>query len=400
MCLINNNRKPLLGERNQIFNNVRELLHSANHNFFTVQQSCLQIPGCAVDIFQHTSRLDKLRKRTLKHTINYPPVRQHKHGIKDRLIICVMQHGKSGGQCSDLYRFSAPGAVLVQIGMSRSIFLSMSAQLAYSLQLMIARKNLRLLPGAPPIFIVHINDLNKALNQIQHTSLCPNLFPKIRSGDSSPAWRVARPSVAPPIKREKLCPASSQSGGHIYLIRIHCKMSQTAGKLKQRLLRTPGVAILGHSIQHILTTQLIFQLTGKHREPVNKQTEVYALFRVQRILETARRGFIVKNVEKISFIQLLKVRIQPAGRLKKTELEMVPTFIQPLAEQMQGSVAFHNLFCAACNTGRGVRAMNRRVRLPFFRLRNLKETNKRLGQHAELPVVLIRHRSKKSVRFY
>src|SRR5690606_24273814 len=115
----------------------------------------------------------------------------------------VVQRSELVCQPRDGEALAAACTVLDQIAMPCSALTRIRDQPPYRVQLVITRNDEALFTRFLAFVIFDFDDLNKLIEQIQHTVFRPDVFPEIGGGEVIVARWVARAVVAPAIEREK-----------------------------------------------------------------------------------------------------------------------------------------------------------------------------------------------------
>ena len=114
VCLVHNDRKPLVAGANFFINN-RELLKSGNDDACPCLDSLSELLGVLVNLLHHTCYMVKLIDGVLQLAVQHPTVGDDDDRLKDLLIVVIVQSGEPVGQPSNGVGLSRTGTVLNEI---------------------------------------------------------------------------------------------------------------------------------------------------------------------------------------------------------------------------------------------------------------------------------------------
>ena len=213
-----------------------------------------QLPGVLVDLLDHAGLVLELVDGRLQLLIEHTPVGYDDDGVKHFLVALVVQAGQSVGQPRDGVRLAGTGRVLNQVVATRACGPGVRDELANGVELVVARKDHRLLPhgaGAlvgPDLPFLHF-EVHEALQDFQEAVCLQHLVPQVGGFPVPGHRRVARPVVVAAVEGQELGLAALQLGRHPCLVRVHREVDKCPLlKSEEKVPPVPFVLVLARRI--------------------------------------------------------------------------------------------------------------------------------------------------------
>ena len=163
--------------------------------------------------------------------------------------------------------------MLDQITLADTIFLHISQQFFYAVELMIARPDL--LDGFLFGILIYLFDnLCVVFYNPGQLSLGKDVLPEIVRHKAVRIRRISCAVVVAFIKRQEPAILSGELGAELNRSVVHSKMNHATLEREQEVMEVPVFLILAHSIFCVLLCELVFQLHRDDRKSVDKQANI------------------------------------------------------------------------------------------------------------------------------
>jgi len=144
-----------------------ELLQGGHNDGFALFQGLLELARSGIDVFYHPQSLLELAHRVLKLAVQHAPVRYDHDGIKNPLVLRIMESSQLMGEPGDSEALSTAGRVLHQVALPDAMLPGMGHQAAHRIQLLVAREDEGALAGLAAFRILLLHLVNELPHQLQ-----------------------------------------------------------------------------------------------------------------------------------------------------------------------------------------------------------------------------------------
>ena len=270
MGLINDDGKMMIFVfRADLRDDERELLNCGDDDTLAVCNCLRQIPGM-LRPNNGITYLHKLFNGITNLLVENAAVGNHDNGVNHGTSI-FLKADQLMGKPSDGIGLAASGTVLDQILLTHTVAFHISQQLFNHIQLMISGKNLlhRLLFCLRVHFL---HNLRIVLNDPRQLLLSQDIFPKIVCHDSVRVRRVACTVIVALVKWQEPAVLAAQLGAEFDPCIVQRKMNHASFEGEQSISRVSVGFVLLHRVIGVLLCELVFQLKGDYRQPIDKNT--------------------------------------------------------------------------------------------------------------------------------
>ena len=228
-----------------------------------------------------------------------------------------------------------------------------------------------------------------AAENLQKAVALPHLLPKVIGGDAGIGWIADAAGVAL-VERQERGIQPGQARRHRGFGIAHREVHQsTAGEGEQRLRRIPGLehrlavglVLVNRVLQALRVVALEF--AGGHRNAVNEQHQVDAVFVVHRVMH------LPHHPQPVGRVPRQQIGIHPQRRLELAHVDRLlqPQHVETAAQHRQRALAIQRLAQALRHRLACRRAVAVFDHLPGLRLAGLDPGNHILGKQGERAIV-------------
>ena len=219
-------------------------------------------------------------------------------GGEDGLVGLVVEPGEAVGRPRNAVGLAAPGAVLYEVVPPRALRLHVGDQLADHIQLVIAGEDdlalfyfLDRAVGLADVFLF-LGVADELLEDVEQTVLSEHLLPDVAGdvvgvllGGGIALAAVPACAAGALIEGQEAGLLAVQFRGHGALVEVHGHEDQhPAAEAETGFPGVAGGLPLDDAVAYILTAQLVLELDGHDRDPVDGQHHVHAVAVIRRVV--------------------------------------------------------------------------------------------------------------------
>ena len=331
------------------------------------------------------------KHRLLQLSVYHHAVRADDDMIENDFVIRIVQGRQPMREPCDLIRFTRACTVLQKIIQTAAMLLYISEQFPHDIQLMIARKDHRLILLYLAVRIFFFTDLDKheLAKDLQQAVLLQDIIPHIMHAVIVLQYRIPStdlyPFPAAHVEGQEEGAAAAEPGTHIDLLQIHGKIDQSAGlPQKEAILRTTLHAILIDGILIRLSRRIALQLQGDDSQSIQEYDKIHAF--------AVARPDLFRNGEDVLMVQSVEFLVEGRCRLRIHQIQMNICQLHAMLQHIQTAAASPR-FLLIDESHKGIfhcPFIDFAKRLHLLRLRILKEIEQRLAVHGKKTVKLRR----------
>ena len=163
--------------------------------------------------------------------------------------------------------------MLDQVTAANAVLLSVSQDLPYGDQLVVAGKDLlpSLLLG---LRVFLFNDLGIVFQNIGQPILGKDFLPEVIRGQAMRVWWISRSVVVPLVEREEPGALALELGAHADFMVVHREMDGAPAELEQQFFRITVELVLLHGIQDGLFGELVLEFEGGEGQAVDEHCQI------------------------------------------------------------------------------------------------------------------------------
>ena len=401
-------RRLCAGHVQQPAQDERKLLQRSDHDLGAVDQRRGKLLAVLVDGLDHALGMFNLVDRILKLLIEHPPVGDDDDAVEDLSVLAIVQAGQAMRQPRDTVGLPAPRRMLDQIVVARPFAPRRGDGLPHRVELVVARKNHRLL-GDAPLTALAIVDLLLSLLQehevpkdVEEAVALEHVFPEVARPVAGRMLRIAGAALnlawmAAAVEGQKVGVRAAQPRRHLHLVRIGGEVDQGARlEAEERRARVAVLLVLAHCVSPVLTCAGILQLAACDRQPVHREQDV------QRVVLARMTEYLPRDRELVLGVKRQDLLVEAVRRLEIRETEGLAIELEAVAQDVQRTLEVELFDQRASNQGLQPGPMQRAHRPPEVRLSRFEEVEHAgrkegtlhipLGVGAHLPASVEQHR--------
>ena len=239
MSFVNDDSKLSACHILKILVSEQELLNSADDNTLLIVDSFRQSSGAllVIDSFYQTGNVLEAVDGILQLRVENNTVGDNDNGIKDRVILGIMNRSQSVGNPSNRIRLTGACRVFNQVVKAGTFLFNIGKYLFYYVILMISRKNKLFLlyrlccPILSHYFFLFRYKGNEAVNQVKKRITLQHFFPKVGGGVTFLILRISfttglAGTVGTLIERHKICRAILELRSHPDFKQIYSEVDE------------------------------------------------------------------------------------------------------------------------------------------------------------------------------
>ena len=238
MCFVNNDGKLPSSELLHILLGEEKLLDGADDNALFVVDGFRKTAGVlfVIDGLHQPHLMLKAVDGVLELAIQYHTIGDHDNGIKQAIVLCVVNGGQPIGNPGNGVGLAGTGGVLNQIVGAYTVLTHINHNLSHHIVLVVAGED-HLFFGdgfANTVldhFLLFLHEGNEAVNEIQQAVTLQHFFPEVAGGVAVRILGIActtcdTRTVGALIEGQKAGSTICQLGGHPRFIQINSKVDQ------------------------------------------------------------------------------------------------------------------------------------------------------------------------------
>ena len=231
------------------------------------------------------------------------------------------------GQPGDRVGLTAAGGVLDQVALPHSVGGNIGEQLADDVELVVAGPDLggALAPGP---LVADLDDLGVVLEDVGQPVAGQDLLPQVLGLEPFGVGRVAGSVVPATVEGQEPRRPPGEVGAELGLLVVEGEVDDAAPELKQLLARVAVAAVLLDRIVDGLLGEVVLQLEGRDRQPVDEQGQVEGQLRL-----VAAVPQLAGDAEAVGGVSLDGCGIVGRGRAVE-EVDVQRTVLDPVAQDV------------------------------------------------------------------
>ena len=240
-----------------------------------------------------------------------------------------MQRRKLVREPGDRVALAAPGGVLDQVALARTVPAGVGDHAPHGVELLVAWEDETGRPSALALLLLHLVD--ELADQVENAVARPSLFPKVVGGVSLSGWRdgrIAGPAAVAAVEWQEAGLATPKAGGDVHQIRVHSEMRETTAVGEERFARIAVAPVLRDRVADILAGERVLEFGGEEGDAVEEERQVHALFRLGAVAELPHDGEEVRRVQPPGLL------VEAARRSEVRQLELAARVLDSLAEHV------------------------------------------------------------------
>ncbi len=219
----------------------------------------------------------------------------------------------------------------------------------------------------PRLLVLLLDPRRVVLDDICETLPLQDLLPEIVGLHPVRIRRIPPALVEPLVERQEPRLLPRQRRAELHVVLVHREMRDARSLPEKRFLRAAVVLVLPHRIVHRLLGQIVLQLEGRHRQPIDEQPQVERVRHVVRAIPQLPR-------HREDVLPMLDRRVQiPRRRRAIEERHILRLVLDPLAQHIDDSPLRHLTLDPAQELLPRRPIHLQRERLHHLRLRHLQE---------------------------
>ena len=182
MSFIDDQGEPTPRQLADLRRDHRELLQRGDDDGLARLQRLLELARGGVDVLHHSQRLLELADGALQLAVENAPVGDHDDGIEHAAVGGIVQGGELVSEPGDGEALTTADGVLDQIALSHAAAARIGDQPAYTVELLISRKDEVPPPGlaARLAFLLHLMD--ELAHEVEDAVTRPGFLPEVVGG--------------------------------------------------------------------------------------------------------------------------------------------------------------------------------------------------------------------------
>ena len=249
----------------------RELLHRGDDDLLAAFDEAAQVAG-ALGVADGGPDLRVLADGAADLPVQDAAVGDYDDRVEHRGA-AAGQADQLVGQPGDGVALAAAGGVLDQVAPARAVYGGVGEQAAHHFELMVARPNLGAV-GAPGLGVLEGHHLGVVLQDVGEAAALQHLPPQVVDRQSVRIGRVAGAVVPAAVEGQEPRSLAGQVGAETHLALVGGEVRHATAKRKEPLARVAVAPVLQHRVGHGLLGQVVLQLEGEDRQPVDEQPQV------------------------------------------------------------------------------------------------------------------------------
>ena len=179
MRFVDDQREPLARQLVDLSGDHRKLLQRGDDDGLAPLERIPELARGGVDVLHHPQRLLELAHGALQGAVEHASVGYDHDRVEDAAVVGVVQGRELVGEPGDGIALAAPGGVLDEILLPHPIFPGVGHEPAHAIELLVARKDQRLLPCLAAGLVLLLDFMDELAHQVEHAVARPGLFPEI-----------------------------------------------------------------------------------------------------------------------------------------------------------------------------------------------------------------------------